>query len=187
MDNELFLILRPEGKVLQFSRKVQREISSHYNIYYDGLYPEIHITLDKIDKEIELDKTKEIIHGVCKRFRPVQIMINEFDCYLHFENNFLVLQVEKTESLLNFSRTLHKKLMEADISLIKNYQNWKFHITIISNFFAKNPLGDQKFQDLCDFFSGVNFPCVSEARFIELWRFTVDPSRKCIARFKLED
>ncbi|MFW5891529.1 MAG: 2'-5' RNA ligase, partial [bacterium] len=53
---ELFVVIVPGGKILSLAEKIQKRVSDFYNIYKDGFYPQIHITLDRIkssSKEIE--------------------------------------------------------------------------------------------------------------------------------------
>ncbi len=184
MEEELFAVLIPDGSVLKFAKKVQKDISKHYNLYHIDKFPTIHLTIDKVKTDY-CQKTLEIMKSVVNNFKAVKIKINEFDCYYTQDNNFLVLKVERTESLKEFAMTFHQALANEGISLIENYQEWDFHITIVSNLFAKNPLSDDKFKELCYLYSGVNLPYISHAKSIELWRFTLNPAKKCIARFGL--
>lgn len=178
-------MLLPSGSVKKFAEKIQKDISSHFNIYYERSYPEMHLTVNKINKDVEHKKAVKIIEDVCSKVNPVKIKIEEFDCLFNYENNFLVLKVARTESLMKFAGKLHRVLKQKGMTVIENFDNWEFHITLISNHFAKNPLDKKDFSNLYRFYSGVNLPCMATTNRVELWRFTVDPSRKCIAQFEL--
>lgn len=181
----MFVVIRPRGEAQRFAKKIQKNISDHYNIYREGTYPELHLTVDKIKEDIDKEKAIEVIDSVVKKHESVVIKIEEFDCFLSYKNNFLVLKVAETDSLLNFAAELHQELNEKGYSSISDYSSWEFHITLISNNFAQNPLEQNSFKNLCSFYSGIKFPKVSRTDQVELWRFTMDPDNKCIAEFKM--
>ena len=165
----------------------KKKISNHFNIYEENSYPEIHITLNKIKKDVDIKQVSSVIEKITDELEPVEITIKNFDCYLKSENNFLVLQLEKTKSLYAMGKRLHQKLSKKGFSTIQDFKKWEFHITIISNYFAQNPLSETNFEQLCLLFSGLNFPKSALASEIELWRFTLDPHKKCLRSFSLAD
>ncbi len=186
MIEELFLVLLPEGSVLEFAQSMQQKISEYYDIYLEDSYPEIHMTIDKINKDADEKKAIEVIESTLKNCEPVLIEIEEMDCFINYRNNFLVLNVVPTESLVQLAGRVHRELDKRDFSVIDDYEeNWQFHITLISNYFAKNPLEEKVFQDLCRFHTGINFPHSSRAHHLELWRFSMDPQKKCITDFSI--
>lgn len=183
--DELFIVLIPQGEVMELAQKIQMDISNYYNIYKKGYYPEIHLTLDRINKE-DVEKTVTVIKKMLNNFTtPIELVIDEFSCYHLSSDRFLVIKVSETKSLVKFSNKLHSQLAKKGISTIDNYINWDFHITLISNIFAENPISEQDFKNLCFIFDGIEGSCVSFAESLEVWRPTLNPQKKCIKSFGL--
>ena len=184
-EDEYFIVLKPEGDVLDLAEFLQDKLSDQYNLYPEDMYPEIHITLDRIYKD-KLDEAIEIINSVILKYSEIDIVVKNFDCYSFKENNFLVLNVEENKKLVQFSNELHAKLAERGISTIENYKDWKFHISLASTVFTeeKHNFGEE-FQQLCFRFEGVHTPRECKAGVIELWRPTLDEKIKVIKQFQL--
>jgi 2'-5' RNA ligase len=184
-ENEYFIVLKPEGDVLNLAEYLQDKLSNKYDLYPDDVYPEIHITLDRIYNN-RIDEAIEIIKSVILKYTEIDIVVQNFDCYSFKENNFLVLNVEENKKLVEFSSELHEKLAQKGISTIENYHEWKFHISLASTVFAESKQNfDDEFQDLCFRFEGVHTPRSCKAKQIEIWRPTLDESIKCIKKFQL--
>ncbi|WP_018247221.1 hypothetical protein [Orenia marismortui] len=183
LEEELFIVLIPERKDLNPALKLQKDISEQYNLYEGGIYPQLHITLDRINKDA-LNSAKNIIRDISKKIDEIDIRINNFKC-LQIKEKFLVLQVNKTESLLNLSNKLHNRLTELGISTIDNYNEWEFHMSLISNQFAKNKIPEKDLSELCLTLDGIPQNISTKAKEIQIWRPTLDPEKKCIASFKL--
>jgi hypothetical protein len=96
-----------------------------------------------------------------------------------------VLEVNETESLQKFSQSLHQSLQDEGISTIENYEEWMFHITIISNIFAENPIPVDDLTEICLFMEGMSRPLSAASEKLEIWRPTLDPVEKIIASFDL--
>lgn len=185
IDNELFVVLIPGGEVLSLAQKIQKRISNYYNIYKEDAYPQIHLTIDKV-KFKDKEKSLKIIDKVVKKLeQPIKIEINQFSCYYLSSNKFLVLKVEETDSLKDFARKLHFKLSEKNLSVIDDYDNWEYHITLISNIFAENPVSNKDFNKLCYIFNGQKNSCKDYATYLEIWKPTLDPEKKVVQNYKL--
>jgi len=50
LDNEYFLVLIPGEELVETASKVQKIVSEHYDLYPDQIYPQLHITIDRIEK-----------------------------------------------------------------------------------------------------------------------------------------
>ncbi len=186
LDEELFLVLLLKGDVLKYSKKFQGIIAKHFNLYDDGIYPELHITLDRIKKH-RLNDASKVIEEVLKetKFAYINVELDKFVCFRN-EEKFLVLKIKETPSLINLSNCLHNALSEKGISVIHDYQEWAFHITILSNIFVQNPITDFDFESLCFFLEGKENGCQSASNRLEIWSPILDPTKKCLASFQIK-
>ena len=184
LENEYFLVLIPGKELVETASKVQKIVSEHYNLYPDQIYPQLHITIDRIDKN-KVAEAKEILSNKIKEFDKIEIEVDRFSCIKFSDQHQLVLEVNETESLQNFSKAVHQTLINNGISTIENYEEWMFHITIISNIFAENPIPMDELTEICLFMEGMSRPLAAAANKIEIWRPTLDPVEKIIASFDL--
>ncbi|MCG8515134.1 MAG: 2'-5' RNA ligase [Halanaerobiales bacterium] len=186
LKDELFIVLLPQGEVLQRASEVQQIIAEQYQVYATGNYPGIHITIDRF-KRGDIRPVEEIIKEVLKKSRPIEIVLQQFACYKNTEqNNFLVLKLKETASLREFSYTLHQRLASGGFSTISDYAKWEFHITVLSNLFSDNPLPAVDFENLCLSLAGEKYPCSARAERLEIWSPDPNPAKRCIKGFKLE-
>ena len=185
LDNEYFLVLIPGKELVETASKVQKIVSEHYNLYPDQIYPQLHITIDRIDKN-KVAEAKEILSNKIKEFDKIEIEVDRFSCIKFSDQHQLVLEVNETDSLRNFSESVHQDLIAEGISTIENYEEWMFHITIISNIFAENPIPMDELTEICLFMEGMSRPLAAAANKIEIWRPTLDPVEKIIASFDLD-
>ena len=184
LENEYFLVLIPGKELVETASKVQKIVSEHYNLYPDQIYPQLHITIDRIDKN-KVAEAKEILSNKIKEFDKIEIEVDRFSCIKFSDQHQLVLEVNETETLQNFSKAVHQTLINNGISTIENYEEWMFHITIISNIFAENPIPMDELTEICLFMEGMSRPLAAAANKIEIWRPTLDPVEKIIASFDL--
>ncbi|MGM0446028.1 MAG: 2'-5' RNA ligase family protein [Bacillota bacterium] len=184
-ENEYFIVLKLQGEVLKLAKNLQEHLSSEFDLYPDDVYPEIHITLDRIYKN-KIDRAVEIIESVILKYTEIDIVVKNFDCLSTEKHNFLVLNVEENKKLIQFSNELHNKLAEENISAIDNYSDWKFHISLASTIFAEEKINfDKEFKELCFRYEGINTPRSCKASLLEIWRPTLDENKKCLKRFQL--
>ena len=184
LEKEYFLVLIPGEELVETASQVQKIVSEHYNLYPDQIYPQLHITIDRIDKN-KVTEAKEILAQKIKEFDKIEIEVDRFSCIKFSDQHQLVLEVNETESLQNFSKAVHQTLINNGISTIENYEEWMFHITIISNIFAENPIPMDELTEICLFMEGMSRPLAAAANKIEIWRPTLDPVEKIIASFDL--
>ncbi|OCL26069.1 2'-5' RNA ligase [Orenia metallireducens] len=185
LKEELFIVLIPKKSDLVKALNIQEAISKHYDLYNEDDYPELHITLNRINKKY-IKEAKEIIEEVVQDYRKssIELEINNLECFCLSEK-FLVLKVDKTDSLISLSTQLHQKLANKNLSTISNYEEWSFHMSLISNIFAKNPIPDQDFKKICSILDGIPQKISTIGERIEVWRPTLDKEKKVIASFKL--
>jgi 2'-5' RNA ligase len=184
LENEYFLVLIPGKELVETAFQVQKIVSEHYNLYPDQLYPQLHITIDRIAKN-RAERAEEILAKKMEEFDKVEIEVDRFSCIKFSDQHQLVLEVNETESLNKFSESVHQSLKDEGISMIENYDEWMFHITIISNIFAENPIPVDELTEICLFMEGMSRPLSAAAEKLEIWRPTLDPVEKIIASFDL--
>ncbi|MFW6237714.1 MAG: 2'-5' RNA ligase [Halanaerobiales bacterium] len=176
----------PEGEIQNVSRKIQTRVADHYDLYCEEDPPEIHLTLNKI-KESGLNIAGEILKELISEItEPVKILVDQLKCLHSSGDKFLVMDVVRTASLENFAYKLHSRLLEAGISTLRNYRDWSFHITIISNVFAQNPIPDEQLTELCCRLEGFEAPFSSVARKVEIWRPTLDKKNKTAGSYIID-
>jgi len=184
LENEYFLVLIPGKELVETASQVQKIVSEHYNLYSDQIYPQLHITIDRIYKR-KAKKAKKILLKKIKDFGKIEIEVDRFSCIKFSDQHQLVLEVNETESLKQFSESVHQSLINEGISTIENYEEWMFHITIISNIFAENPIPMDELTEICLFMEGMSRPLSAAADKLEIWRPTLDPVEKIIASFDI--
>jgi len=184
LENEYFLVLIPGKELVETASQVQKIVSEHYNLYPDQIYPQLHITIDRIVKN-KAEKAEKILAERVKEFDKIEIEVDRFSCIKFSDQHQLVLEVNETESLTKFSEAVHQSLIDEGISTIENYNEWMFHITIISNIFAENPIPVDELTEICLFMEGMSRPLSAAAEKLEIWRPTLDPVEKVIASFNL--
>lgn len=186
LDKEYFVVLIPGKKLVETAAQVQKIVSGHYNLYPDQIYPQLHITIDRIDKN-NVKKAKKILQKRVKEFGEIEIEVDRFSCIKFSGEHQLVLEVNETPSLKKFGKAIHQELYDNNISTIDNYEEWIYHITIISNIFAKNPIPMDELTEICLFMEGMSRPLSAHAEQIEIWKPMLNPVEKIIASFDLEN
>jgi len=184
LENEYFLVLIPGKELVETASQVQRIVSEHYNLYPDQIYPQLHITIDRIKKS-KAKKAEKVLLRKIEDFSKIEIEVDRFSCIKFSDQHQLVLEINETDSLKEFSRSIHQSLSEQGISTIENYDEWMFHITIISNIFAENPIPMDELTEICLFMEGMSRPLAAGAKKLEIWKPTLDPVEKVIASFDL--
>ncbi|GAB6137863.1 2'-5' RNA ligase family protein [Halanaerobaculum tunisiense] len=183
LDDEFFIALTLNQQQLQTALNLQKIVAEYYNLYQDNLYPELHITLDRIKKE-KVKPAKKILQKIAHTTNKITIEINNLKC-LQQHDKFLTLEVEETPSLINLATKIHNKLATANISTITNYSDWQFHITLISNHFTDNPIPEPDLTALCLNLDGAKQQLSTTADKIEIWRPTLEPTAKTVASFNI--
>ena len=184
LENEYFLVLIPGKELVETASQVQRIVSEHYNLYPDQIYPQLHITIDRIKKS-KAKKAEKVLLRKIEDFSKIEIEVDRFSCIKFSDQHQLVLEINETDSLKEFSRSIHQSLSEQGISTIENYDEWMFHITIISNIFAENPIPMDELTEICLFMEGMSRPLAAGAKKLEIWKPTLDPVEKVISSFNL--
>ncbi|ADL13163.1 2'-5' RNA ligase family protein [Acetohalobium arabaticum] len=182
LDKEVFIVLTLDYDDLTPALKIQESIAEYYNLYEDGQYPELHITLDRINKD-SIQQAKKILEKIAKDTQPVPIAISNFECFKL--SNSLVLKVDETQALVKLANKIHNQLSTNGLSTIDDYVDWNFHITLVNNHFTDNKISDFEFNTLCSVLDGLESPISTTAKSIEIWQPTLNPEEKQVASFKL--
>ena len=187
LKDELFIVLLLNGDVLKNCRTIQKNIADYYDLYEgNDLYPELHITINRIYKE-DIQEAVSILNDLTKEFQEIKIELDSFSCYRQVNSKFLVLKINESNSLSTFAKELHKRLMKKGISAIDDYEKWEFHITILSNIFASNPVNNPDFESLCSFMEGDGYSSSSYSNIIEIWSPINEDDKKTLYSFSLKD
>ena len=183
LEKEYFIVLTLNYEDLEPAVKIQKIIADKYDLYDEHECPELHITLDRIDKK-RVDQAQKIINNIVEDTNPIQIEIKNLKCFRH-TNNFLILDVDETPSLEKIANKVHSRLDNNNISTINSYEEWKFHITLISNHFADNPIPKFELDQLCLNLDGIPHEISTTAKAVEIWRPTLNPKEKLISSFEI--
>lgn len=185
LKDEYFIVLTLKGKVSRLANRVQKLISEHYEVYKGENYPVLHVTIDRIAKE-KLDQAVKIIDDLINDIEPIKIKIEEINCFEVSEgDDLLLLDVKNTGSLLSSAKLLHKKFSEKNISTITNYEDWNFHITIINNNFATNPISKEDFSEIEYLLEDFKVPFNSYADKLEIWQASLKPEERVLKSYDL--
>lgn len=182
LDKEVFIVLTLDYDDLTPALKIQESIAEYYNLYQNNQYPELHITLNRINKD-SIQQAKKILKEIAKNTEPVPIAISNFECFQL--STSLVLKVDETKALIKLANEIHQQLSANGITTIDNYTDWNFHITLLNNHFTDNKISDFEFDTLCSVLDGLESPISTTAKSIEIWQPTLNPVEKEIASFKL--
>lgn len=185
-DDELFIVLLPAGGVLERSFNIQKRLADYFKIYKNKKYPQLHITLDRV-KSDRVEEVDSVIKKTVENKKPIEIQIGSIVCYQQKEDNYLVLKIQDSNGMKDLARKLHDNLAARKLSTIQNYEEWTFHITILSNIFADNPLSNQEFNDLCLMLEGDKTYCTSTSSELQLWSPTNDPAKRVIKSYDLSN
>ena len=183
-EEELYVVLIPDKSQIELVIELQKAVSDYYSMYRDNLYPQLHITLDRIRKE-KVEQAIKIIDKIVTNSGPVKIIFDKFSCFYLADDRHFVLKIAKNESLSSLANKIHSNFKKENISTVDNYGDWIFHITLVNNKFADNPIPLDKFDNLCLFVSGHKNIEQAYAKRLEIWRPTLDPEQKCIKSFNL--
>ncbi len=182
---ELYIVLIPDKEQIESVIKLQKAVSDYYKMYKDDLYPQLHITIDRIEEK-DLQRAEKIIDNVVKISGPVKLNFDKFSCFYLADDRHFVLKITGSDSLTAFAQNIHQRLEKENISTVDNYEDWIFHITLVNNKFADNPIPLNKFDDLCIFIEGQKQSSEAYAHRLEIWYPTLDPERKCIKSYTLQ-
>ncbi len=181
LDEENFVVLIPNLKAIQKITALREFIANHYDLYDKGYSPELHLTIDRIDK-FRSNQAIKLLKRVVAKTKPFKISISNLEC-IKFNDTFLIVNVDKTDPLINFTNQIHQKLDSRAISTIENYNEWNYHITLINNNFSQRPVPEEELNKICSILNKKTNPNKSKIKRLEIWKATLDPEEKVVASF----
>ncbi|MGM0409795.1 MAG: 2'-5' RNA ligase [Bacillota bacterium] len=192
LEDELFVVFTLGGKVFRLAKRIQKMIAEHYDLYDNEEYPVLHLTIDRIKKD-KFQKAVEVLDEVVNELEDINIYIEEIDCFKEEidspkdenGNKLLLLDVKNTISLQKSAKKIHDSLAEKNISTIDNYEQWNFHITLVNNNFASNPISEKDFSELCYLFEDLKVPFNSFASTLEIWKASLDPDKRILKKYNI--
>lgn len=184
LDEENFVVLIPDLKAIQKVTNLRQFIANHYNLYHENYSPELHLTINRINKTSSNQATK-LLKKIVTNTEAFKICISNFEC-IQFNNTFLTVNVDRTEPLINFTKQVHHKLKTEEISTIETYEEWNYHITLINNNFAQRPMPEEELNKLCSIVNKKANPTKTKVKRLEIWKPTLDPKEKVIASFNFD-
>lgn len=186
LSREFFIVLVPDDKFLQSILELQQKVAEIYNIFEGNNFPQLHITLDRIKKD-SLSRAGEIIEDFVDSVEPVQIILDRYSCFYLTDDRHLVLKLAVTDSLQNFATELHRRLIKAGLSTIESYEDWIFHISVVNNIFADNPIPLDDFDNICLLLEGLESPASFTVERLDIWRPRLNPVEKVVKSYSLNN
>ena len=185
LEDEYFVVLTLKGKVLRLANRVQKLIAEHYEVYQGENYPVLHVTIDRIYKD-KFNEAIKILNESIADIEPIKIKIEDINCFeVSKGDDLLLLDVKNTGSLLSSAKLIHNKFVKKNISSIDNYEEWNFHITIINNNFATNPISKEDFSDIQYLLEDFKVPFDSYADKLEIWQASLKPEERVLNSYDL--
>ena len=181
LDEENFIVLIPDLKPIQKITSLRQFIANHYNLYNKNYSPELHLTIDRIDKNSSTQAIK-LLEKIVANTETFKISISNFEC-IEFNDTFLTVNVDRTKPLINFTNCVHQKLERKEISTIDTYNDWNYHITLINNNFSQRPMPEEELDKICSILNKKANPTKTKIKRLEIWKPTLDPKEKVIASF----
>lgn len=185
LEKELFIVLIPGGEVKKQADKIQKIIADNYNIYDKMSRPELHVTLDRIKKtgiKTSINYIETILNSWDEK---VNVALKGFNCFHQKNNRYLVLKIRPTKTMIKLGRRIHSGLDNLNLSTIKDYEEWRYHITIVNNLLINKEIAKYDFSNLCELIDGQEKTLISPADRIEIWQATEKESEKIIFSKKL--
>lgn len=182
---ELFIVLVPDDKFLESVLRLQQKVGEIYNLFEDDEYPQLHITLDRVKKSFQ-QRAEMVIKQFVNSAAPVQIKLDHYSCFYLTDDRHLVLKLAETESLFNFAYGIHNRLKSANLSTIEDYKEWIFHMSVVNNMFADNPIPLDEFDNICLLLEGLESPSTFTVDTLQIWRPTLEAEEKVVRSYHLE-
>lgn len=177
---DVFLIARPNGRLLSLASEVQEELNRKYRIY-EGVFPPLHVTLARIsaDDDLGLARVMARIGEVVRRTSGLTMQASG---YLRFGPPHLAVGVSVVgdERLFKLRADLVNGL--GDQLVVHPNDYWKPHLTLASTTFGR----DWSEEEWASAYSmALGYPMQAECTVedLELWYPEYDPKVRVLARF----
>ena len=186
VDNKLFLVAIPRGKMLSVAQAIQTKLNEKYNIYDPNKLPPLHVTIDHITvhDEQEYSKAVKIISDICKKKAPFELTVNGFS-FFETPHKSINLYVEKTQCLQDLSIGIHESLKKEGLSSRPFYHDWEFHISLINTVFSAHDWSKEVFLQAKELVQEWKVDLTCQVEWLELWKPKYQPQLEIEEFFKL--
>ena len=175
LNDMLFLVAIPRGKLLKTSRQLQEKLNNKFQLYRDKL-PPLHVTIERlnIDDEEKYVKAVNIIDSVCDLTEPFEVTVNGFS---FFEPPYksINLNVSTTDPIKRLSENLNAELLREGFTDRKFDENWHFHISLVNMVFADREWSDVEFEEAKAMMQNWKLNLTCKVEWLELWRPQFNP------------
>ncbi|ACB85438.1 2'-5' RNA ligase family protein [Natranaerobius thermophilus] len=175
MENKLFLVAIPRGRLLSVASSIQRKLNEIFDIYDEKL-PPLHVTIDHltINNQDEYDKAVQIIENICHSKPPFNLQVNGFS-FFGPPHKSINLYVEKTTQLQDLSLEIHEALEQEGLSSRPIYNEWEYHISLINTTFALREWSETEFTKAKELVKEWNVNMSCKVEWLELWKPKFQP------------
>jgi len=169
MKKDLYVVgLIPEP-VKSHIFEYQKKLSALYELY-DKKYPELHVTLARLNYENihEVTRFSAVLGNILPAMEPQTVEIQGIHCFgPPFKS--VSLHVKTTPGLKNLSDTIISAGKQEGLSCEYPFETWEYHITIASPTFAKREWLESEYQQACILLKSLNINESFLMDHIQLW------------------
>ncbi|MGF7184686.1 hypothetical protein GGQ84_000770 [Desulfitispora alkaliphila] len=181
-----YLVAIPGGDLLIEAQRLQQVLATSYNLY-TGTPPPLHITICTIRPVAKerIPYINNIIETTLDAHDPIRVTAEDYQCFFA-QHNSLVLKLKENQALSKLQKNLIGNLTEINVLEPSPIKEWIFHITLISQLFAKTHITQREFQNICSRLSLTNRKISGNLVKIELWRPSLEENQRVISSFPLQ-
>ena len=181
----MYLVAIPSGDLFVEALRIQKLLSNSWENYKNSP-PIIHITIctvKEVHKE-QIEMFNRCVQQALDGFETLQIQSNSFECFTT-PHKSLVLKIEDNQTLQQIQYSLREALDKYGFFVPPFVDKWIFHITILSEIFAKAPLDDNEFVKVCQRVALQDTPIRGAIKRFELWRPVMEEKERVVERYYL--
>jgi hypothetical protein len=148
-DKPLYLVGLPEGDLLDWAYKWQRQIADEYGVYNKEPFPPLHLTMSTLEPPGErLPQIQQIVEEVSRNIPPIPITATGFSCF-GAPYLALTIYVERTRELIDAVELFKRSLAKTGLLLTNPVTDWSYHITLSSATTADQAWDEESFSKAC--------------------------------------
>gem|GEM_PF-4980963 len=182
----MYLVAIPSGDLYEEAFRIQRLLSNSWEVY-QNLPPTIHITITTVKRihQEQIEVFSKCVQQVLDGFDSIKIQSSGFDCFTE-PHKSLILKIEDSQKLQQVQYLLRQAIDKSGFLVAPLVDKWIFHITILSEIFAKSPLENHEFLKVCQRVSLREAPIRGVIERFELWRPVIEEKERVVRRFYLK-
>lgn len=179
-----YLVAVPTGNLLSEAERIQKILTDSLQVYSTGESPPIHITLCKLTpvEDDRLSKLLASLTQVAEQLAPICVRSTNFQCFSQSHQS-LVLKIDDNPGLFKLQATFQEELTHLGYFVPTPVEQWIFHMTVLSQLFAKAPLSARDFETICKRIALREPPLDGLVNSVELWRPVLDINERVVGRF----